>query len=346
DSNLYLLKLRWSQPNFSTDFSNAKFISEVDVETGDFSNPISSTVLGSFTDSFQAKVINAFLLDKGYPFDQYVKMKTRVIASYSNNNDRQVSNTQTFDFRVYKVPPQVTLPVSKRLFIVGDATMAWWNLPLVNNGINYGTSQEFMRIDETTYGGKIFLYGNKQYLLVPYNDGRGWDLKYAVQNTFAPGLSAGGRFGHRPSSSTWDANFPSPADDGFYNMTYDFQNGFFTVTDERDKPVPDSLYAIGGGTQGGWDNSHGNTALKAQWMRRLNSSVFEKDLNLTGGGMLKFITKITQWQPQFGRGTGSNGLGYNYGGGSDPDVIIIPPASGMYRVRVDFYTMTYTLTKL
>jgi hypothetical protein len=81
-------------------------------------------------------------------------------------------------------------------------------------------------------------------------------------------------------------------------------------------------------------------------MRRLNSSVFEKDLNLTGGGMLKFITKITQWQPQFGRGTGSNGLGYNYGGGSDPDVIIIPPASGMYRVRVDFYTMTYTLTKL
>ena len=192
----------------------------------------------------------------------------------------------------------------------------------------------------------MFLFGGKQYLIVPYNDGRGWDLKYAVANTFEPGLSAGGRFGHRPTASTWDANFPSPAEDGFYNVTFDFQNGFFSVTDERERPVPDSLYAIGGGTEAGWDNANSNNALRGQWMNRVNSSVFEKDLNLTGGGMLKFITKVTQWQPQFGRGSAVGQLGYNYGGGADPDVIIIPAASGMYRVRVDFYTMTYTLTKL
>lgn len=346
DSNLFLLRLRWTQPNLATSFENVKFITEVDLNSGDFSRPLSRTSFGAFTDSFQAKVLNAFLLSSGFAPRDVVDMKVRVIASYSNNNDRQVSNTRNFKFQVYRVPPQVTPPSTGRLFAVGDATNAWWNLPLTNGGVDFSTSQEFMQLDPTTYAGKMFLFGGKQYLLVPFNDGRGWDQKYAVQNTFAPGLSAGGRFGHRPASSTWDANFPSPAEDGFYNLKFDFQTGFFTVTDERQRPVPDSLYAIGGGTTGGWDNSHSNTLLKGNALRRLNSSIFEGDIDLTGGGMLKFITKITQWQPQFGRGTGTNGLGFNYGGGSDPDVIIIPATSGRYRVRVDFYSMTYTLTRL
>jgi len=37
-------------------------------------------------------------------------------------------------------------------------------------------------------------------------------------------------------------------------------------------------------------------------------------------------------------------LGYNYGGGNDPGAISVP-SSGTYKIQVNFYTMTYTLTK-
>jgi hypothetical protein len=128
-------------------------------------------------------------------------------------------------------------------------------------------------------------------------------------------------------------------------MIFDFQSGYYTVTDSKETPVPDSLYAIGDATAGGWDNSNGNTTLKSQYFTKLNSCIFERTINLNAGASLKFITKISQWQPQFGKGDVAGQLGYNYGGGSDPGTITIPPTSGLYKVQVNFLNMTYTLTK-
>ncbi len=343
DSNKYIFRLRWDYPFMATDFKNVKFVSQLDLATGDFSNPLISTVLGSFSDSIQAKTINDFLLQKGIAFNTFVPMKVRVLASYSNNNDLHVSNEVALRFRTYKVPPKVTLPVAGDLFIVGDATNGGWNLPLP---AQYTASQKFIRVDETTWAAKMFLFGSKSYLMVPKNDGTGWDLKYASPNSGAANASTSGPFGYRPSSASFNDNFPSPTEDGWYKITFDFQNGFYTLTDSKDTPVPDSLYAIGDGTAGGWDNSNENAALKGQYFTKLNSGVFERNLNLTAGLSLKFITKITQWQPQFGKSDVPGQLGYNYGGGSDPGTITIPPASGTYKVRVDFLNMTYTLTKL
>jgi hypothetical protein len=345
DSNRYIFKVNWTNPKFATDLSNAKFITQVDVVGNNFATPLTSTVLGSFADSMQAKSINSFLVARGYAFGATVPLEARLLASYSNNNDLKISNAVPFSFRTYKVPPRVTPPSSNRLYAVGDATNAWWNLPLMNNGIDYSASQQFIKVNETTYAAKMFLFGGKSYLLVPANNGSGWDLKYAAPTTGA-GTALAGPFGHRPSSSLFDANFPSPADDGWYKMTFDFQTGFYTVVDSKDTPVPDSLYAIGDATAGGWDNSHGNNVLKSQYFSKLNSGIFERTIFLNAGASLKFISKITQWQPQFGKGDSDGKLGYNYGGGSDPGTIPIPAVSGNYRVQVDFLNMTYTLTKL
>jgi hypothetical protein len=340
DSNRAQLVITFNNPRFATSLSNVKFVTQIDLKGNNFANPLTSTVIGSRIDSIQNKIINNFLLNRGAGFNQLVDLEVRAIGSYANNNDQQMSQVLGLKFRTYRVPPQVTPPITNQLFIVGDATAGWWNS-------NAPISQKFLRLDNTTYAAKInFEPGpGKAYLLLPKDDDSGWDLKYAIAVGSPASAAFGGRFGYRPSSSIWDANFPAPPAGGWHTLRFDFQSGLYTVT-TTDTPVPDSLYAIGSATDGGWDNNVMNTNLRRQFLRRLNSVQFEANLNLRGGEMLKFITSIGRWQPQFGIGRSAGNLGFNYGNTGDPGVITVPPQSGMYKVEVNFLDMTYKLTKL
>lgn len=347
DSNRAPLVIRFNNPQFATSLSNVKFVTQIDLRGNNFANPLTSTVIGSRIDSIQNKVINDFLLKRGVGFGQLVDLQVRAIGSYANNNDQQMSQVLDLKFRAYRIPPQVTPPTTNKLFIVGDATNAWWNSSLINNGINYLPSQEFLRLSATSYAAKInFVPGpGKAYLLLPRADDMGWDLKYAIAAGAPASAAFGGRFGYRPASNTWDVNFPGPPAGGWHTLRFDFQSGLYTVT-TTDTPVPDSLYAIGSATDGGWDNAVTNNNLRRQFLRRINSVQFEGNLNLRAGEMLKFITKVSRWQPQFGIGSSAGNLGFNYGSTGDPGVIIIPSQSGMYKVEVNFLDMTYKLTKL
>ncbi len=347
DSDRASLVIRFNNPQFATALSNVKFVTQIDVRGNNFANPLTSMVIGARIDSIQNKRINDFLLRRGIAFGQLVDLQVRAIGSYANNNDQQLSQVVDLKFRTYRIPPQVTPPTTNKLFIVGDATDAWWNASLVNNGISYLASQELLRLDATNYAAKInFVPGpGKAYLLLPRSDDAGWDLKYAIAAGAPPSAAFGGRFGHRPTSSMWDVNFPAPPAGGWHTLRFDFQSGLYTVT-TTDAPVPDSLYAIGSATDGGWDNAVTNTNLRRQFLRRINSVQFEGNLNLKAGEMLKFITKVSRWQPQFGIGSSAGNLGFNYGSTGDPGVIVIPPQSGMYKVEVNFLDMTYKLTKL
>lgn len=342
DSNDFRLRISWNNALFATAFSNVKYITEIDMVGNNFRDPISRTTMGALSDSFQNKVINDLVLRRGTAVGAFADLEARVVASYANNNDRRISSPVPFRFRAYRVPPQVNPPSTNRLFIVGDATAGWWNsnAPL--------PAQELMRVNQTTYGGMLdFVVGpGLSYLLLPQNNDGGWDLKFAVADASGPNAPFTGRFGHRPANAVWDVNFPGPPLGGWHRMMYDFQTGFYTVTPAAATPVPDSLYAIGSATAGGWANELSNSVLRTQRFRKLNSVQFTGTFNLRGGEMLKMITKVSQWQPQFGREGAEGNLGFNYGGGADPDVIIVPPASGNYRIDVNFLTMSYTLTRL
>lgn len=340
DSNRAHLVISFNNPQFATSLSNVKFVTQIDVRGNNFANPLTSTVIGTRIDSIQNKRINDFLLRRGVTFGQTVDLQIRAIGSYANNNDQQMSQVLDLKFRTYRIPPQVTPPVTSQLFIVGDATAGWWNS-------NAPISQQFLRLDNTNYAAKInFVPGpGKAYLLLPRADDMGWDLKYAIAAGAPASAAFGGRFGYRPTSNTWDVNFPGPPAGGWHTLRFDFQSGLYTVT-TTDTPVPDSLYAIGSATDGGWDNAVTNTNLRRQFLRRINSVQFEGNLNLKAGEMLKFITSVSRWQPQFGIGSSAGNLGFNYGSTGDPGVIIIPSQSGMYKVEVNFLDMTYKLTKL
>ena len=102
--------------------------------------------------------------------------------------------------------------------------------------------------------------------------------------------------------------------------------------------LPDAIYALGDGTEAGWDNTK---AIKIS--QTATPGIYEGILVLTPAKSMKFIQTLGAWQPQWGQATGQDTgvLGANLGGGSDPDAITTPETGGNYKVTVDLGAMTY-----
>jgi hypothetical protein len=329
DSNKTALTLSWTNPNYATDSTNIKFVIEIDSTGKNFANAAGKSVLKSLSTSFTAKELNTILLGKGYAFNVPVDMDVRVISSYANNNERLISNTVKIRMTPYKIPPKVALPASNRVFIVGDATtFGWSNDPAPA----FPAAREFAKLDETTWGGIMYLKGSGAWKLLQTQGN--WDTQFHMVNG---GTSATGSF----IQENADPGFPSPSVAGWYKIILDFQTGKYTVTPVSND-LPQELYMTGDATAAGWTN----TPPVAQQFNRLNSSEYGITATLAPGKYYKFLSTQNQWQPQFGGSSATGGtLGANYGSGSDPDAIPTPSAAGSYKIKVNFVTNTYTVTQ-
>jgi hypothetical protein len=330
DSNNVALTLSWTSPKYATDTANYKYTIEIDTAGRNFTKAFSKVVMGSRSTTFTAKELNTMLLSYGYAFNVPVDMDVRLTSSYANNNERLSSNVIRIKMTPYKVPPKVALPTSGKLFIVGDATAGGWNNPVPV------PSQELARLDETTWGGIFQLTGGKEYLLLPVNGD--WSHKFSVANKSLAGLSAGGNFGYDLSD-----NFPGPATSGLYKIIVDFQAGKFTVTPYTGV-LPSNLYIVGDATAGGWNNP---VPTPSQQLIRVNSSVFEITLPLTGGKEYLLLPVNGDWGHKFSVANKSL-AGLSAGGtfGYDlPDNFPGPATSGNYKITVNFVTNKFTVTQ-
>ena len=329
DSNTTALSLTWTFPGYASDPATAKYTVEIDSSSKNFAKASVKIVTGSLTTPFKAKELNAILLSYGYAFNAPVDMDIRVTASYGNNNERIYSNVIKVRMTPYKIPPKIALPGSLKLFIVGDATAGGWNNPVPV------PSQELVRLDETTWGGVFQLTGGKQYLLLPVNGD--WSHKFAVPNNSVAGLSAGGDFGFDLSD-----NFPGPATTGLYKIIVDFQLGKFAVT-PYSGALPTNLYIVGDATAGGWNNP---VPTPSQQFTRLNSSVFELTVPLTGGKQYLLLPLNGDWSHKFA--VPNNSLAGLAAGGTFgydlSDNFPGPAASGTYKIAVNFVTNKFAVT--
>lgn len=328
DSNKVALSLSWTSAKFATDSANTKYAIEIDSAGKNFSNPATKIVIGNLSTTFTAKELNTILLNKGYAFNVPISMDVRVVASYANNNDRRSSDVIRIKMTAYKIPPKIAVPASGKLFLVGDASQGGWNNPVPV------PSQEFVKIDETTWGGIFQLNGGKQFLILPVNGD--WGNKYSVANNSVTGLSAGGDFGLNLND-----NFPGPATSGFYKIIVDFQTGKFSVTPYIGV-LPTSLFIVGDATAGGWNNP---VPVPSQELTRVNSSVFEITMSLVGGKQYLLLPVNGDWSHKFavannsvaGLASGGN-FGYDLN-----DNFPAPAASGTYKITVNFLTNTFTV---
>lgn len=332
DSSTYILKLMWTNPNMATDLSNVKFITQVAEAGTNFASPIVSEVMGSFSDSMQAKVINSYVLEKGAAFGETVDLEARVISSFSNNNDMKVSNVVPFAFRAYKIPPKVPLPTTGRLYLVGGATQGGWANPVPV------PTQEFARLNETTFAGVFSLKGGEQYLALPLNGN--WDNKFSVQNTNLAGLEKGGDFGFN-----LPGNFPGPVADGIYKIIFDFQAGKFTVEPfTQMHGLPTTLVVVGGASPWGWNNSTDNP----QKLIQLNAAEWQiNSINLKADDGYLILPVPGSWDKKYGvvdRSLESARIeGPFKPEGQD---FKSPTTAGNYSIRMNFVTEQYKLTKL
>lgn len=328
DSNKTVLTLSWTNPHHATDSATEKYVVEIDSAGRNFAKATSRTIVGALSTSFIAKDLNAILLSYGFAYNTAYDMDIRVTSSYGNNNERIASNTIRVKVTTYKIPPKVVPPTSGHLYLVGDATAGQWNNPVPV------PTQEFAKLDSVTYSGVFDLIGGKQYLALPVNGD--WTHKFAVADNTITGLSAGGDFGFDLSS-----NFPGPATSGKYTITFNFQNGKFTVTPFTGN-LPTNLYIVGDATAGQWNNP---VPVPSQQFTRLNSSVFQITLPLIGGKQYLFLPLNGDWTNKFAvadntiPGLASGGsFGYNLAANFPG-----PATSGTYTITVNFATGKFSV---
>ncbi|HEX2608606.1 MAG TPA: SusE domain-containing protein [Flavisolibacter sp.] len=330
DSNKVALTLNWTFPDYATDSSNVKYTIEIDSAGKNFTNPLTKVTTGKLSTSFTAKELNTFLVSRGYAFNVPVDMDVRLTTSYANNNERITANTVRIKMTPYKIPPKVALPTTNRLFIVGDATQGGWANPVPE------PSQEFTRIDETTWGGIFKLNGGKEYLVLPQNGD--WGHKFSVADKSLAGLNQGGDFGFDRND-----NFPGPATDGLYKIILDFQTGKFTVTPfTQQHGLPDNLYIVGNATPGDWSNP---VPVPSQQFTRKTSTVFELVLPLTSGKNFLLLPENGNWGKKFGYSDAASNT--KLAGTLKPEGgdMASPDVSGNYKITVDFLNNSYTLIK-
>ena len=250
DSNNVAVTFSWSLPQYATDSSKVKYILEVDSSGRNFSKAVSKTISGALSYGYIAKEFNAISnTARLWVCLQYTfyDVDKKFYSSYANNNEVYKSNVLKIRVTPYKIPPKVALPATLRLFIVGNATAGGdatgWNNPVPV------PSQEFSRLDETTWAGIFLLNGGKSYLLLPVNGL--WDTKFG---------GTGNNNGNNVDGDNFKfngADIKAPAVTGMYKIVFDFQQGKFTVT-PYGGTLATNLFIVGNATPGGdatgWNN--------------------------------------------------------------------------------------------
>jgi hypothetical protein len=332
DSEKVAITFNWTNPNYATDSSTVKYILEIDSAGRNFSKAVSRTASGSLTRSFLAKELNAILLGFGFDFNKAYDVEVRVTSSYANNNETYKSNVVKIKTTPYKIPPKIAIPASGKLYLVGDASQGGWNNPVPV------PTQEFSRIDETSFGGIFQLNGGKEYLILPVNGS--WDAKFAIPNKTVNGARAGGDFLFSTGSGD---NFPAPVNSGLYKIILDFQTGKYTVTEfTQQHGLPDSLIITGGATPLGWVNPVNAT----QKMTRVNATQYQLTLPLKKNEKYLFLPENGSWGKKFGVDD-DKVPGVKLGGKLKPEGsdIPAPDEDGNYKIVFDLINNSYKLTK-
>jgi starch-binding outer membrane protein SusE/F len=229
----------------------------------------------------------------------------------------------------YLIPPKVAIPTSGKLFLVGDASQGGWNNPVPV------PTQEFAKLDNTTWAGVFNLVGNKQYLVLPVNGD--WSNKFSVANNGTAPVT-GGDFGFNLND-----NFKGPATSGWYTITLDFQAGKYYVTPWVGT-LPTNLFIVGDATSGGWNNP---VPVPTQQLTRLNSSEWTVTLPIVGAKQYLLLPVNGDWSNKYAVannsivGLSSGGdFGYNLN-----DNFPGPAASGTYTITTNFVTKKFKVTQ-
>lgn len=229
-----------------------------------------------------------------------------------------------FQTGTYTVTPY-TQTIPDNLYIVGDATPGGWANPVPL------PSQQFTKIDATTFGAILELKSGGSYLFLPLNGN--WDHKFGGSSATGGDLLADGAV---PGSNT-----PGPAADGLYKIIVNFLTMKYSVTPHTGASVPDDLFIVGDATPGGWDNP---VPVPSQQFTRQSNAEFTLTMPFTGSGSHLFLPVNGSWDHKYG-GTSASGGTLLVDGAVPGSNTPGPGEAATYKITINFLTMKYSILK-
>ena len=222
ESNTALV-LNWTNPDykFTTGVSSHDVLYTLEMDTlgASFNSTkkITTVIAKDLSKTYTVNELNGILgndmLLELNPRRNYT-LELRVTASIGSSS-KITSNTVTITTKPFEPPPKVDLPSTGHLYLVGDATPGAWDNPVPV------PSQEFTKVSKTIYEITVNLNGGKSMLFLPLNgdwgDKYGWDGSNNANNPGGDKLKRGG------------GDIKTPADNGTYKITVNFQLGTFNV---------------------------------------------------------------------------------------------------------------------
>ncbi|MGG9962067.1 SusE domain-containing protein [Ferruginibacter sp. SUN106] len=132
DSNKAVVTFSWTNPRYAQDSAVYKYILEIDSTGKNFANENTKTVVGLLTTSLTGRDLNAILLNLGFKLNTAQSIDVRLISSYSNNNERYMSNVLKLTVTPFMDPSTlVTANTSVTLTLANAAlasnTFSWTN---------------------------------------------------------------------------------------------------------------------------------------------------------------------------------------------------------------------------
>ena len=222
----HAITFNWTNPEyrFTTGVSSqdVTYTFEIDTAGSNFkgANHYVTAFARDISKSFTQKELNEILgntmrLQAGRQYNLQAKVTSTI---GSGGSAKMESNVVAFTATPFAPPPKVPIPVTGKLYIVGNATPGGWNNPVPT------PSQEFTKLSNTKYTIDVPLSAGLFYLFLPENGS--WSTKYAWPEGLARN-PAGGPFEFRGGGGQ---DFQAPATAGTYRIVVDFQVGEFTVT--------------------------------------------------------------------------------------------------------------------
>ncbi len=99
-----VVKFGWTDPQFSVDKTQYKYVLEVAPAGSNFANPARFTVMDAEGISLTGTQLNNLLINWGAKYGEATQLETRVVASYANNNDQKISETVAISVAPYATP--------------------------------------------------------------------------------------------------------------------------------------------------------------------------------------------------------------------------------------------------
>ncbi|MCO6496580.1 MAG: SusE domain-containing protein [Chitinophagaceae bacterium] len=316
------ISFSWNSSNYGN--HTIYYAIQIDKAGGDFSSPVVVHYGTATSGNMSVNDLNTYAINAGVAGGDTDDLQFRVV-SYMDDS----YTTALVKSAVVTITTTTYVPIPDNLYIVGDATLGWWNNPVPV------PQQQFTRVDAYSFSINVWLIAGGSYLFLPVNGD--WSHKYggATDGT-EPGGATLLKDNAVPGSNT-----PAPPTTGVYKITVNFQTNKFTVTPVQ---VPDNLYIVGDATPGGWDNP---VAVPAQQFTKIDAATFAIVINLNAGGSYLFLPVNGDWGHKFGGSTDGTEAG---GGILKADGAVpgsntpAPSTSGLYKIEVSFATNTYKVT--